>query len=99
MASFQAHLAVWIIKWRIKRRLKGVRDHRLARRILRPGPFKLPADIRITVADVNGIPGEWIEGPNHNGSTLLYLHGGGYFGCSAQAYRPITASFAGQGFR
>jgi acetyl esterase/lipase len=30
---------------------------------------------------------------------LLYLHGGGYFGCSAKTHRPITAGFALQGFR
>jgi epsilon-lactone hydrolase len=99
MASLQAHLAVWIIKWRVKRRLKGVRDHRVARRILRPGPFKVPADIRVTVAQLGGIPGEWVDGPHHNGTTLLYLHGGGYFGCSAREYRPISTFFAQQGFR
>jgi acetyl esterase/lipase len=30
---------------------------------------------------------------------LLYLHGGGYFGCSAESHRPITVFFALQGFR
>ncbi|MGH9676801.1 MAG: alpha/beta hydrolase, partial [Candidatus Acidiferrum sp.] len=30
---------------------------------------------------------------------LLYLHGGGYFGCSAETHRPITCSFAREGFR
>jgi acetyl esterase/lipase len=31
--------------------------------------------------------------------TLLYLHGGGYFACSAQTHRPITVAFAQEGFR
>ncbi len=30
---------------------------------------------------------------------LLYLHGGGYFGCSAETHRPITSFFALQDFR
>src|SRR6266404_4174260 len=29
--SLQARLSVWILKWRVKRRLKGVRDYRAAR--------------------------------------------------------------------
>ena len=29
--------------------------------------------------------------------TLLYCHGGGYFACSAQTHRSITAGFARRG--
>jgi epsilon-lactone hydrolase len=99
MASFQAHLAVWIVKWRVKRRLKGVHDYRIARKILHPDPYKVPASIRVTQTQLGGMPGEWVEGPKPNGIALLYLHGGGYFGCSAATHRPITAGFALQGFR
>ena len=99
MASIQAHLAVWVIKWRVKRRLKGVRDYRRARQILKPGPYKVPASIRVTPCQLGGVPGEWVEGPKQDGTILLYLHGGGYFGCSAATHRPITAGFALQGFR
>ena len=99
MASLQAHLAVWIIKWRVKRRLKGCRDYRLARKILRPDPYKVPPSVRVTAANVNGIPGEWVESQNSAQGILLYLHGGGYFACSAETHRPITASFAMHGFR
>jgi len=99
MASLQAHLAVWITRWRVKRRLKGVRDYRRARQILRPDPYKVPAEVRISPADVNRIPGEWVETANVSNGILLYLHGGGYFGCSAETHRPITASFALHGFR
>ncbi len=76
-ASLEARLSVWIAKWRVKRRLKGVRDYRVARRILQPDPYKVP--------------------PGNTG--LLYLHGGGYFACSAETHRPITAFFAREGFR
>jgi acetyl esterase/lipase len=99
MASLQAHLAVWIVKWRVKRRLRGVRDYRLARKILSPDPYRVPANVRITSTKLNGVPGEWLEGPNPGDTVLLYLHGGGYFGCSAETHRPITASFALEGFR
>jgi monoterpene epsilon-lactone hydrolase len=99
MASLRAHLAVWITKWRVKRRLKGVRDYRVARRILRPDRYKVPSVIKISPAQLGGVPGEWVEGPKSDAIVLLYLHGGGYFGCSAKTHRPITASFALQGFR
>jgi monoterpene epsilon-lactone hydrolase len=98
-ASFQARLSVWIIKWRVKRRLKGVRDYRIARQILRPDPYKVPSAVQISPAPLGGVPGECLEGPSPGNSVLLYLHGGGYFGCSAESHRPITAFFALQGFR
>lgn len=99
MASLQAHLAVWFTKWRVKRRLRGCRDYRVARAILRPLPYKAPTSVRITAANVNGIPGEWLESPNSANTVLLYLHGGGYFGCSAETHRSITVWFALHGFR
>ena len=99
MASIQAHLAVWIIKWRVKRRLRGVRDYRRARQILKPERYKVPSSIRIIPAQIGGVSGEWVEGPNSGEVVLLYLHGGGYFGCSAETHRPITVAFARQGFR
>ena len=99
MASLQAHLAVWFTKWRVKRRLKGCRDYRVARAILRPLPYKILASVRITSSQVNGIPGEWVESPNSTEAVLLYLHGGGYFGCSAETHRPVTVWFALHGFR
>ncbi len=99
MASIQAHLVVWLIKWRVKRRLKGVRNYHVARRILRPDPYRVPKGVRITAARVGGVSGEWVEGPESSGITLMYLHGGGYFGCSAESHRPVTTSFALHGFR
>lgn len=99
MASLQAHLAVWITKWRVKRRLKGVRDYRIARRILRPDPYKVPSAIQISPVPLGGVPGERLEGPTPGHVVLLYLHGGGYFGCSAESHRPITVFYAREGFR
>ena len=96
--SLQARLSVWIVKWRVKRRLKGVRDYRVARKILRPDPYKIPSAIQISPAHLGGVPGERIEGPSPGENVLLYLHGGGYFACSAETHRPITVFYALQGF-
>jgi monoterpene epsilon-lactone hydrolase len=98
MASLQARLSVWIIKWRVKRRLKAVRDYRIARKILRPDPYKVPVAVQISPAHLGGIPGERLAGPSPGKTVLLYLHGGGYFACSAETHRPITAFFALEGF-
>ena len=99
MASLQARIAVWMIKWRVKRRLRGVRDYRVARQILRPDPYRVPAKIRISPANVNGVSGEWLEGANPGNGVVLYLHGGGYFACSPESHRPISSSFALENFR
>src|SRR5258708_11387320 len=93
MASLQAHLAVWITKWRVKRRLKGVRDYRVARKILHPDPYKVPPTVQVSPALLGCVPGERLEGPTPGNMVLLYLHGVGYFGCSAETHRPITAFY------
>ena len=99
MASVQAHLAVWIVKWRVKRRLKNCRDCHRARQILRPDPYRVPSSVRITPAQLGRVPGEWVESANPSDTILLYLHGGGYFACSAESHRPITVGFARENFR
>jgi len=99
VVSLQARLSVLIVKWRVKRLLKGARDVRVARRILRPHPYKVPATVKISPANLGGVPGERLEGPLPGDTVLLYLHGGGYFGCSAESHRPITAYYALHGFR
>jgi epsilon-lactone hydrolase len=100
MASLGAYLSVWLVKWRVKRRLRGVRDYRIARKILRPERYPVPQDVRVTPGDAGGVAGEWLECASLDpAGTLLYLHGGGYFGCSAETHRPITVYFARQGFR
>lgn len=90
---------MWIVKWRVKRRLKGVRDYRVARRILRPDPYRVPSAVEISPLYLGGVPGERIEGSTPGDVVLLYLHGGGYFGCSAESHRPITVYYALHGFR
>jgi monoterpene epsilon-lactone hydrolase len=96
--SLQARLAVWIVKWRVKRRLKGVQDYRIARKILHPDPYKIPPQVQVVPAHLGGVPGERLEGPTLGETVLLYLHGGGYFACSAETHRPITTYYALHGF-
>src|SRR5260370_3935548 len=98
MASLQARLSVWIVKWRVKRRLKGVRDFRVARKILHPDPYKVPPTVEVSAGRLGGVPGERLEGPSPGNIVRLYLHGGGYFACSVETHRPITAFFALDGF-
>ena len=99
MASWQAHLAVWIVRRRVKRRLRGAPDYRWARKVLTPEPYTVPPAARISSAEIGGVPGEWVEGDSAPQGILLYLHGGGYFACSAETHRPITVSYAMRGFR
>lgn len=99
MASWQARVAVWIVKWRVKRRLRSAHDLQESRKILRPEPYRALDGVRISEAPIGGVPGEWVEASEHSSGTLLYLHGGGYFGCSAKTHRAITVSFARLGFR
>lgn len=104
MASWQAHLAVWMVRWRVKRRLRGAPDYRIARKILRPDPYEVPRSVRVSPTSVGGVPCEWLETAVDTANAgaqnvLLYLHGGGYFGCSAETHRPITAFYARNGFR
>jgi len=97
-ASLQARISVWIVKWRVKRKLKGVRDYRIARKILRPDPYKVPPTVQVLPAHLGGVAGERLEGPSPSDTVLLYLHGGGYFACSAETHRPITVYYALHGF-
>jgi cation diffusion facilitator CzcD-associated flavoprotein CzcO/acetyl esterase/lipase len=62
------------------------------------GVFRTPRSVRITPGALGGVPGEWVE-TGASKSILLYLHGGGYFACSAKTHRPATTEFAKLGFR
>ena len=50
---------------------------------------------------VGGVPGEWVEAGQGAAAatTLLYLHGGGFVGCSPHSHRSLTAALALQGLR
>jgi acetyl esterase/lipase len=61
--------------------------------------FTMPAPrgVRFRADQMGGVPGEWAEAGGER--PLLYLHGGGFVGCSPQTHRTITGAFARRGFR
>jgi len=100
MASWQAHTMSFFLRHTFKPRLARSKDAFKARAVMNGGIFKMPKDVRITPADLGGVPGEWVEpAAGHADRVLVYLHGGGYFACSARTHRPFTTAFAQRGFR
>lgn len=99
MASWQAHVTTWVLKLTLKRKLAGATDALQVRKWMKPRPSSIPKEITITSSRVGDIPGEWLLDPAPADATMLYLHGGGYVGCSTQTHRPITIAFAQRGFR
>ncbi len=58
---------------------------------------KIPADVRIEEAFIEGIRAEWHH-PEHavSGKLILYMHGGGYVSGSCSDHRGFVARFARQ---
>jgi acetyl esterase/lipase len=100
MASWQAHTVSFVLRHTFKPRLARAKDAQRARAIMNGGIFKTPSGIQIAPATLGGVPGEWVESASQPGAAvLLYLHGGGYFACSARTHRPFTTAFAQRGLR
>ncbi len=99
MASWQAHTMSFVLRHTFKPRLARAKNAQHARAIMNGGVFRVPAGVRITAATMGGVPGEWVEGPGTGAPVLVYLHGGGYFACSARTHRPFTTAFARHGLR
>ncbi len=100
MATWQAHTLSFFLRHTFKRKLSRAQNAQHARAIMNGTVFKLPRGLRITPAAVGGVPGEWVISEAKPGAAvLLYLHGGGYFACSATTHRPFTTAFAQRGLR
>jgi len=100
MASWQAHTMSFFLRHTFKPRLARAENAQQARAIMNGGVFKTPSDVKIAPAALGGVPGEWVESVSSSGNpVLLYLHGGGYFACSARTHRPFTTAFALRGLR
>ena len=104
MASWQARVARYFVRKRVRPALGDMRDLMRVRKVMATAmpPLKGVAYTRDTLG---GVPGEWIE---REGAapiatsprpTLMYVHGGGFVGCSPRTHRAITSAFALQGFR
>lgn len=101
MASWQARTTSFVLRHWFKPRLARTRDVLAARKVMSGGsPMPAPRGAQATAATVGGIAGEWMTADGvPTVATLLYLHGGGYFACTPQTYRAVTASFAIAGFK
>ncbi len=102
--SWQARVATFVVRRRVKPALADMRDIAAVRKVFSQ-LLPAPPGVRYTPATLGGVAGEWVDAnPAPSGSqasttTLLYLHGGGFVGCSPRTHRPITAALALQGLR
>jgi acetyl esterase/lipase len=101
MASWQAKTTSFVLRHWFKPKLARTADAVAARKVMGGGPtMPAPPGAQATAGTVGGIAGEWMTAEGvPTVATLLYLHGGGYFACTPQTHRPITATFALAGFR
>jgi monoterpene epsilon-lactone hydrolase len=97
MPSWQSYLVHPFLRFYVKRRLARAASAGAARALLGHSLPGLPG-ASFTPDNLGGMPGEWVSGPAPPEATLLYLHGGGYFTCSALTHRAITSAFATRGF-
>jgi monooxygenase len=101
--SWQARIATFFVRHRVKPRLADLRDIARVRRVF-GAALPAPRGVRVRADTVGGVAGEWVEADVAGSAaasvtTLLYLHGGGFVGCSARTHRPLTAALALQGLR
>jgi len=74
-----------------------MRDLARLRRVFEGANVPPPRGVKFRNDTLGGIPGEWAEAGGDR--PLLYLHGGGFVGCSPVTHRPLTGAFARRGFR
>ena len=104
MASWQARIARYVVRKRVRPALGDMSDIARVRRVF-DDPIPPPRGVRFTPATVGGVAGEWAEDERATAEsasttpTLLYIHGGGFIGGSPVTHRPISAGFALRGFR
>jgi cation diffusion facilitator CzcD-associated flavoprotein CzcO/acetyl esterase/lipase len=97
MASWQARVAGFLVRRRVRAALGDMSDIARVRDVFRR-PLPHPGGARFTPATVGGVKGEWVDAIDGT-ATLLYLHGGGFVGCSPMTHRPLTVALARRGFR
>lgn len=102
MASLKAHLFDAIVRYNVRTRLGTSPDIATIRASFNRKNFPDPPGVAYVPGEVGGIPGEWVraKGEAETGERprLLYLHGGGFIGCSPRTHRAITGTFARAGF-
>ncbi|GJD51669.1 Monoterpene epsilon-lactone hydrolase [Methylobacterium crusticola] len=102
MASLRAHIFDCMVRWQVKPKLaRHMDDVAAVRRIFDQTGFPDPPGIAFRPGRVGGVAGEWAEraGLPAAAPRLLYLHGGGFVGCSARTHRPLIGGLARHGLR
>jgi epsilon-lactone hydrolase len=95
--SLQLRLASGLIRLTVRSRLGDMRDLDQLKRVFEGRSLPPPRGVRFHGDTIGGVAGEWANGGGDR--PLLYLHGGGFVGCSPQTHRPITGAFAQRGFQ
>ena len=96
-ASLQLRVASSLIRLTIRSRLGDMRDLDRMQRVFGGVTVPPPRGVSFRPDVIGGIPGEWAEAGG--GKPLLYLHGGGFVGCSPRTHRTLTGAYAKRGFR
>ena len=99
MPSLIARLSAAYTRAVVKPALGDLSDLARVRRVF-GARLPMGGGVRIEPGELGGIRGEWVR-PMAAGAVLgrlLYLHGGGFVGCSPRTHRPITAAFARRGW-
>lgn len=95
--SLRLRLVCVLISWTVRSRLGDMRDLDRLKRVFEGRSLPPPRGVRFRDDRIGGVAGEWAEAGGDK--PLLYLHGGGFVGCSPQTHRPLTGAFALRGFR
>lgn len=95
--SLQLRLFAALLRLTIRSRLGDMRDLNRLQRVFEGVRMPAPRGVCFRPDRVGGIEGEWAQAGGER--PLLYLHGGGFVGCSPQTHRAITGGFAKRGFR
>lgn len=100
MASLRARSVSFLLRHTFKRQLARTADIQQVRRIMNARLYRAPGGVDILARTVANVPGEWVRPRQQQPiGTLLYLHGGGYIGCSPHTHRPYSCFFARQGWQ
>lgn len=100
MASWQARTTSFVLRHWFKPMLARAPDAPAARKIMNGRTRPPPRGVHVVAGTVGGVGGEWMTADGvPTVATLMYLHGGGYFACTPQTYRPVTSSYAIAGFK
>jgi len=95
--SFRLRLFSAVVRATVRSRLGDMRDLAKLKRVFEGFSLPAPRGVGFRADRIGGIVGEWAEAGGE--APLLYLHGGGFVGCSPQTHRTLTGGFARRGFR